>query len=74
MARNGVYVSLGVTMTRRDLQEVVVNLDYLARIESDPEKRKYYQKWLEAFRRDLQKKKNNVEELTPVWKKKLPAA
>ncbi len=68
-------LSVGAVMTtRRDLKEIIVNLEYLARIESDSEKRRYCQEWLEVFRRDLQKQKNNVEELTPVWETKRRAA
>ncbi len=61
-------------MNRRDLQEIIGNLEYLTKIEPDLEKRRYYQERLEAFRRDLQKQKNKIEELTPVWKMKSRAA
>ncbi len=60
-------------MTRRDLQEVIANLEYLARIEPDPDKQNGYQQWLEAFR-DLQEQNRQLEELTPIWTEKSRAA
>ncbi len=53
-------------MTRRDLQQVISDLEYLLRFHLDPAMREEYDKQLEAFR-ELLALQHEIEELTPVW-------
>ncbi len=50
-------------MTRRDLEEVVMNLEYLVVNHFDTSKTEEYEQLLETFRRDLQKL--NLPQLGP---------
>jgi hypothetical protein len=53
-------------MTRRDLQQVIADLEYLLRVLSDPAMRKEYWKQLQASW-ELLELQDEIEELTPVW-------